>query len=158
METRSRGLSALSRRSLVMLPLEPPELAARDAYAFDEAGSGAEVCAAVTSQPACPSQCCWCVEAQLCAPTWRECQLPPGDGAVALLAMMAFGVCALAIIARHRSWHSLRQLLAAPTANHEPRAYESYEQDEDAMVHAAPAVSGTSQLQPEGQRLLRGDV
>ena len=152
----SRGLSTVVH---IMLPLEPPELAASDGFAFDEAGSGAEICSALTSQSACPSQCVWCEEAQLCVTTWRECELPAGNGGFALLVFFGLGVCAAAIISRYRSWHSLRELLAPPTANHEPRAYESYElQDEDPIVHAAPAVSGANERTPEGQRLLRGEV
>ena len=152
----SRGLSTVVH---IMLPLEPPELAASDGFAFDEAGSGAEICSALISQSACPSQCVWCEEAQLCVTTWRECELPAGNGGFALLVFFGLGVCAAAIISRYRSWHSLRELLAPPTANHEPRAYESYElQDEDPIVHAAPAVSGANERTPEGQRLLRGEV
>ena len=41
--------------------------------AWDETGSGSDICSALTTQDECPYQCIWCVEARICAAQLQEC-------------------------------------------------------------------------------------
>ena len=99
-------------------------------------GSGTEPCSAATSQSTCSSQCCWCVELSLCAPSWQECQLPVASGsALPALVLIALALAGCALAAHQQSRASLQdaRTAAAATTGH----YESYDVSPEAPADAA---------------------
>ena len=134
-----------------------------------ELGSGSDTCSDATRQTDCPSQCCWCVEASVCAPSWQECQIAPLVSGSILPSVILFGVLVAACTYLAYRPSVLGRVAAAAAAgssssSHEARAYASYESAEPedggengALPHA-PAASGPPTSAPEGQRLLDSDM
>ena len=126
-----------------------------------EVGSG-EICSASTSQPTCPSQCCWCVELSTCADAWEDCQIPPSTFPWGMLFAVVISVSILACVCYFMQRPEKQAI--APSAADIGRAYESYGDgldDSDAAVRDVPdtptwstPASSSSSRHPERAGLL----
>lgn len=127
-----------------------------DAALGYEFGSGGDICSNAHVEEACPSQCCWCVEAQRCALHWQECAPDPRSGGSAFWLLAFVVLMALAGFACTRWPPDPNRGIAMHQDARVHRPYESYQTDTELdEMHAAPRAQ--QPMQPEGQHLLSGE-
>ena len=124
-----------------------------------EVGSGVTVvCSSSNTQDTCPSQCCWCVEAGLCADTWHECSLgPPSQWGSFVLSVVVFTLlllpCICNLLPKRMRAHADRSG-SGRSAQEMTGVYESYESGSGEAEPASHPSGAAVPASPEGQRLL----